>query len=363
MGPGPGQIDLAIAHGVVGALHAERADIDMGDDDGDQHHADRGMDILRDLHALDVQHREGEEHQEAADRQGEAAQRHRPEDHLLTRVEAMRRRMLVADEAAEFADPANVGAARQIVLDPHDDHEDEADHERPGDEIVDVFGPVAPRREGFGSDQRKQQPLAEDVVETGDRQEDEGGGRHPVVQPLEEAEAQQLAADLRAVLDHDPAAREVEGGKRKDHADDGDGADPRQPAFMEALVIAPLGLLEHRGLAVRNADPAADLAALQRVEELLFGRRLGGGVLAAGIGLRAVGRGDVALGREVVVALLGNNGRRQEGEREAAGGEDGAKRGHRRHLRPRSFRDRPSASPRPRCRSRAWRPAPCRSSR
>ena len=71
----PGEVDLARAHGVVGALHAERADVDMRDHDRDQDHPDDGVDVLRPLHAVDVGDREREQHDDAGHRQRDAAER------------------------------------------------------------------------------------------------------------------------------------------------------------------------------------------------------------------------------------------------------------------------------------------------
>ena len=70
---------------------------------------------------------------------------------------------------------------------------------------------------------------------------------------LEGVEAQDLPARFLAVLERDPAAREVERREREQHAEDGDAADPGQRAFAEAAIVAALRLLEQRGLAVRDA--------------------------------------------------------------------------------------------------------------
>jgi hypothetical protein len=93
MRPRPGEIDLAAAHGVVGALHTERADIDMGDHDGDEDHAHRGVDVLRPLDAVDLDGRKREQHDDAGRREGDTTEDHRPEDQLLASVEAAGRGM------------------------------------------------------------------------------------------------------------------------------------------------------------------------------------------------------------------------------------------------------------------------------
>src|SRR3546814_3349547 len=61
----PGEIDLASAHGLVRAFHAERADIDMRQNDGDHRHAGRSVEVLRDLHPVDIRERERKEEQDA----------------------------------------------------------------------------------------------------------------------------------------------------------------------------------------------------------------------------------------------------------------------------------------------------------
>src|SRR5262245_33996080 len=50
----PVDVDLASAHGLEGALHADRADVDVGQHDGNEQHADDAVHHLRRLHAGDV---------------------------------------------------------------------------------------------------------------------------------------------------------------------------------------------------------------------------------------------------------------------------------------------------------------------
>jgi hypothetical protein len=82
----------------------------------DQQHADAGVDVLSPLHAVDVGGREREQHHEAGGREQEAAADHGPEHDLLAGVEAPRRRMPVADEAAALPDPADVRAVGMLSL-------------------------------------------------------------------------------------------------------------------------------------------------------------------------------------------------------------------------------------------------------
>ena len=82
---GPVQIDLAGAHGVERAFHADRADIGMGQHDGDEDQANKAMHDLCDLHVPDGRCEEREQQQHARDRERHAAKNDRPENQLLDR--------------------------------------------------------------------------------------------------------------------------------------------------------------------------------------------------------------------------------------------------------------------------------------
>src|SRR5262245_57693055 len=62
---GPVLVHLAPAHGLEGALHTDGADVDVGQHDSDEGHADYAVHHLCQLHAGDVGGIEGE-HQEVA---------------------------------------------------------------------------------------------------------------------------------------------------------------------------------------------------------------------------------------------------------------------------------------------------------
>ncbi len=174
-----------------------------------------------------------------------------------------------ADEAAAPTEPFDVRAVGDVVADPDHQHEQKTEHEGPGQEVVRVLGELRPGREGVRADERHEEALAEDVVQPRDGEHDEGHRRHPVGEALEGVEAQDLAARFLAVLEADAAAREIEGRESDEHADDEDAAEPGQSAFPEALVFAPLRLLEDRRLPVRDRDPAGKLVELP--EELILG--------------------------------------------------------------------------------------------
>ena len=102
--------------------------------------------------------------------------------------------MLRRDEAAALLEPLDVDLIRDIVLDPNDRDQNEAEHEREAHEIVGVFGGLRERAKGVRSDQRQQQLLPEGDVEPGQAQNDERHRRQPMHEPLERAEAQDLAS-------------------------------------------------------------------------------------------------------------------------------------------------------------------------
>ena len=60
---GPVRIDLAGPHGLEGALHSERADVNVTEDQRDEQHGDDGVHDLRDLHPEDVGDVEREQQQ------------------------------------------------------------------------------------------------------------------------------------------------------------------------------------------------------------------------------------------------------------------------------------------------------------
>src|SRR3981189_3446138 len=62
---GPVEIDFAGPHGLERALHSERADIDVTEDQGDEQDGDDAVHHLRDLHSGDVGAVEWEQQQKA----------------------------------------------------------------------------------------------------------------------------------------------------------------------------------------------------------------------------------------------------------------------------------------------------------
>jgi len=99
------------------------------------------------LHALDVGRIEREHQQVAADRHGGAAEHDDPVDQLLAGVEAIGRRMVVADDAATALEPFDIDLVRDVAGDPHQEDAEHADREREAEIIVRVLRPLEPSRE------------------------------------------------------------------------------------------------------------------------------------------------------------------------------------------------------------------------
>ena len=114
---------------------------------GDEQHRDDAVDDLRDLHAGDVGAVEREHQHIAGCGHSAAAEHDDPVDRLLAGVEAIGRRMLVADDAAASLEPFDVDLVRNIPGDPHQEDQHDAEREREAQIIVRVFRPLRPCRE------------------------------------------------------------------------------------------------------------------------------------------------------------------------------------------------------------------------
>ena len=96
---------------------------------------------------------------------------------------------------------------------------------------------------------------AEGDVQPGDAEDDEGRRREPVHEALERGEAHELAPGA-AALDVNGAAPQIEDDEQREHAEDGDAADPFQPDRAEFAPFAAGRMNEIGGLLVGNADVA-----------------------------------------------------------------------------------------------------------
>ena len=197
-----------------------------------------------------------------------AAQHDHPVDRLLAGIEAPRRRMIVADDAAAFLDPPEVDSGREVPRDPHQEHQHHAEREREAQVVVRVLRPLRPGRERLRPEQRRQQLPAEGDVETREGEHDEAARRHPVHEALERIEAHQRAA-RPPVLDAHHAADQIEQDEHRQHAEDGDGADPAQRHLVELAPIAAGGLLQHARPGIRKRAAPLDLVQLLQKLPLL----------------------------------------------------------------------------------------------
>src|SRR3954468_8342610 len=170
---GPIEVDTAGAHGLEGALHSERADIDVAEDDGDEEHGDQAMHDLCELHSQNVRDVEGKQQQVAGPRNGYAAANREPEDQLFSSIEATGLRVLGGDEAAALFEPDDVNLARYIVLDENRRDENQAGHEGEARKVVYVFKHFGQRAEGVVSDHRHQDELSERDIEARQAERDE----------------------------------------------------------------------------------------------------------------------------------------------------------------------------------------------
>src|SRR5216684_6477148 len=188
----PVEIDIAGRHRLEGALHAERADVDMSNDHRDEQNGDYGVDDLRELHACDISHVERKHQQISRDNDCHSSAQGKPKHQLLAGIETPRWRVLRFDEAATLLDPFDVDLLRDVVLHPDRDNQYESDNERGADEIVRVLGDLRHAAERFRSDHWQQQDLAERDVQAGQGQDHEGYGGQPMRETLKGIKASHL---------------------------------------------------------------------------------------------------------------------------------------------------------------------------
>ena len=197
-----------------------------------------------------------------------ATQHDHPVDGLLAGIEAPRRGMIVADDAAAFLDPPDVGPGRNIPRDPHQEHQHDAQREGEAQIVVRVLGPLRPGREHLRPEPWRQQFPAEGNVEARQGEHDEAARRHPVHETLEGVEAHQRAA-RPPVLDTHHAADQIEQDKHREHAEDGNSGDPAERHLVELAPIAAGGLLQHARPGIRKRAAPLDLVQLLQKLTLL----------------------------------------------------------------------------------------------
>src|SRR5882724_8923216 len=244
----PSLVDVAVAHRVVRAFQADRAEIDVPQ--GDRHHRPGGDGVhqigldhhranLIEVRKIEDQARgahDKAQHDDAA-----------PEPKFLPGVEPARRNVLPRNHSARLHEPAYVVEARQVVLDEHHDEHQQAYDEHGAGEIVKMLGQLGEPREQGVADHRKQHVLAQHDDEPCHAQNAEAYRDDPVHVALERREALYQPPGRRPV-DLDAPAPLVE---RADDQDDGgeqpadDGGDP---AVLELPPGFPVRLDEHARL-------------------------------------------------------------------------------------------------------------------
>ena len=109
----PVEVDDALPHSFECAFHAERSDVDMREHYGDEQNCDKTVNHLGKLHASDIRPIEGKHQHIATERDGGAAEHNDPVHRFLAAVEAVSRRVVVADQAATALKPLDVDAIRE----------------------------------------------------------------------------------------------------------------------------------------------------------------------------------------------------------------------------------------------------------
>ena len=178
--------------------------------------------------------------------------------------------VFLVEHAAALLHPFGVGRGREILAHPHQEHQHHADGEGEAEIVVRVLRPFRPGAERFRPHPRQQQAAPEGDVEAGDAEDDEAHRGQPMDEALEGVEAQDRRARKAGPHLH-AAAPQIEDGEQRDHAEDGDAADPLQRDGVEFAPIAAGRMLEHIGLGV--GDRPAALDHLELVEQLLLFHR------------------------------------------------------------------------------------------
>src|SRR5258708_33924634 len=102
-------------HGVERALHPERADIDVSQDQRDEQDGHDGMHDLRELHLGDIGSIKRKQQQKSRHRDRDAGNPGKPIDKTLTPSKAGRRERLVLREYATYSDPSASTPPHKLV--------------------------------------------------------------------------------------------------------------------------------------------------------------------------------------------------------------------------------------------------------
>src|SRR5882724_13688462 len=179
-------------------------------------------------------------------------------------------------DAAALLEPFQIELAGNVILDPDQEHDDQAEHERERQVVMRELCVVRHRREAIGAKQRQNENTAEADVQARQRQNDEATGRQPMGEAFEARETKDRLA-RKTLMNANPSAHHQEDRQERNHAENGNAADDRQLAAVKIAPVAAGGLNQVRGVYIRDADPPGDLVALlQRIQELVFLDGFGG---------------------------------------------------------------------------------------
>src|SRR5258708_780721 len=221
----PVEIDLPGTHGLERALHPERADIDVSQDQRDEQDGHDGMHDLRELHLGDIGSIKRKQQQKSRHRDKDAGNKGKPIDEFLAQVKAARRGMFVLDEAAASVETFDINPLQKIILEKNHRDQDQARDKREAEEIVHILRSFRDIRERIRADDRQKQNLAEGDVETGQPQDDEGYRGQPMRKPLKRPEPQNLLAGAPRG-NPDPSDEQIAQSQYHDAAEADDGAAP-----------------------------------------------------------------------------------------------------------------------------------------
>ena len=309
---GPGLVDKTGFHAFVSAFDADRAHVDMTDQRHQRHHGGHRVDHVRDLHvaAHITQARYQFVQHEATAHQHQAREAHAPPEHaFFTRVETVRRHLVVTHHATGFFQPVEIGSIGDVVLQKGEHQHQQRHGKQRADKVVHVLQHIRQPAEQGTADDRENEELAERHHNARHRQGHKRTRVGPVRRTLERREPLDLATRVSNVPTQRPFGL-VENAHRNQHDQQqraAIGQDPvvaHLPPGFTRIRQAAAGVLHKRldqvarlgclrdGQAAEAGDPTPHLPPHGRV---VAGLHLG----AFGIGLPGVARLFAGLGFDI----------------------------------------------------------------
>ena len=178
--------------------------------------------------------------------------------------------LAIGQDATALLDPLPIDVARDVILDPDQEHDHQTEHERKRQIIVRDLGIARHRRKRVRAEQRHDQHPPEADIEARQCQHDEATRRQPMREAFEARETQNFGAG-ETVIDTNPATHHQEYRQEQQHSEDRNTADDRQLAALKISPVAARRLDQAGSHIVRDRYPPGDLVALlQRVQEFVF---------------------------------------------------------------------------------------------